>query len=78
MKSTLELIQIAGTGVNLVIDAKSKSTLDIIQIVGSIGLKESHITIKNANSKSTLDLFQIASIYSRNITFDFMETIKNE
>jgi hypothetical protein len=76
MKSTLDLIQLAGTGVNIVIDASTKSTLDIIQIVGSIGLKGSHITITNADCKSTLDLIQIASVYPTNITYDFTGVIK--
>jgi hypothetical protein len=66
-------MQLAGTGVNLVIDANTKSTADIIQIVGSIGLKGSHITIKNASSKSTLDLIQIASVYPNNVTYDFTD-----
>lgn len=73
MKSTLDLMQLAGTGVNIVIDAKTKSTADIIQIVGTIGLNGSHITIINANSKSTLDLIQIASVYPKNITYDLTD-----
>jgi len=66
-------MQLVGTSVNLVIDAKTKSTANIIQIVSSIGLKESHITIKNANSKSTLDLIQIARVYPDKITYDFTD-----
>jgi transposase len=74
MKTTADLIMIAGTGASLVIDASKKPTVDIIQIVGSIGLKNSHITIKNASSKPTSDLIQIATVYPSNITFDFTET----
>ena len=48
MKPTADLIMLAGTGANLVIDAKTTTTTDIIMIVGSIGLKNSHITIRNA------------------------------
>ncbi|MCK9400497.1 MAG: hypothetical protein M0Q51_10960 [Bacteroidales bacterium] len=70
MKPTYEIIQIAGTGVNLIIDAAEKPTHEIIQIIGSIGLKNSHITIKNANSKPTHELIQIAGVYSKNITLD--------
>jgi hypothetical protein len=72
-KPTLDLMQLAGFGVNLIIDANTKPTLDIIQIVGSVGLKESHITIRNAQHKPTLDLMQIAKVYPKNITFDFTE-----
>lgn len=73
METTSDLIMLAGTGANLVIDAKTKSTADIIMIVGSIGLKGSHITIRNAYSKTTADLIQIAMVYPKNITYDLTE-----
>jgi len=73
IKPTLELMQLAGFGVNIIIDGKTKPTLDIIQIVGSVGLKDGHITIRNAQYKPTLDLMQIAKVYPKNITFDFTE-----
>ena len=72
-KPTLDLMQLAGFGVDLIIDAKATPTLDIIQIVGSIGLKQSKITIRNAQYKSTLDLMQIAKVYPQFITLDFTE-----
>ena len=72
-KPTLDLMQLAGFGVNLIIDAKTRPTLDIIQIVGSVGLKQGHITIRNAQYKPTLDLMQIAKVYPQFITFDFTE-----
>lgn len=64
---------LAGTGANLVIDAKKKSTANLIQIVGSIGLKESHVIIRNAHSKTTSDLIKIAMVYPKNITFDLTD-----
>jgi hypothetical protein len=70
MKSTDDLIMLAGTGANLVIDAKTKTTSEIIMIVGSIGLKGSHITIRNANCKTTAELLQITMVYPKNITYD--------
>ena len=70
---TLDLMQLAGFVVNLIVDAKTKPTLNIIQIVGSVGLKEGHITIRNAQYKPTLDLMQIAKVYPKSITFDFTE-----
>jgi hypothetical protein len=73
MKTTADLIMLAGTGANLVIDAKTKTTADIIMIVGSIGLKNSHITIRNAQHKTTADLIQIAMVYPKNITYDLTE-----
>ena len=72
-KPTLDLMQIAGFGVNIIIDGKTKPTLDIIQIVNSVGLKDGHITIRNAQYKPSLDLMQIAKVYPKNITFDFTE-----
>jgi len=72
-KPTLDLMQLAGFGVNLIVDAKTKSTLDLIQIVGSVGLKKGHLTITNAQYKPTLDLMQIAKVYPQYITFDFTE-----
>lgn len=73
MKTTIDLMQLAGLGTNLIIDAKTKPTVDIIQIVGSIGLKNGHITIRNAHFKPTLDLMQIVGVYPKNITLDFTE-----
>lgn len=75
-KTTTDLIMLAGTGANLVIDAKERSTADIIQIIGSIGLKKSHITIKNAQVKTTADLIQITTVYPNNITFDLVESFE--
>ncbi len=73
-KSTLDLMQLAGLGTNLVIDASQKSTTDLIQIAGSIGLKGGHLRIINCSKKSTIDLMQIVSVYPKNITLDFTES----
>ena len=73
MKTTVDLITLAGTGANLVIDVKTKTTVDIIKVVSSIGLKGSHITIRNAHCKTTVDLIKIAMVYPQNITYDFTE-----
>lgn len=70
-KSTLDFIKLAGFGTNLVIDASTKSTLDLIKISGSIGLKGAHLRLVNCNSKSTLDLMKIVGTYPNNITLDF-------
>lgn len=69
--STLDLIKLAGFGVNISIDAQKYSTLDIMKVVSSVGLKNTHLTIKNAQSKSTLDLMKIIGTYAKNITLDF-------
>lgn len=71
VKSTSDIIMVAGTGANLIIDAETKSTSDLIMIVGIIGRKGSHITLINCNKKSTLDLLAICRVYPNNITLDF-------
>lgn len=67
-KSTSDLLLLAGTGANLIIDASTKSTSDLIVIVGAIGRKGSHITLTNCNKKSTSDLLMICRVYPNNIT----------
>jgi len=71
MTSTLDLIKLAGFKTNLSVDANNYSTLDLIKIVGSIGLHNRHLTIKNAQVKSTLDLMKIVSTYGEYVTLDF-------
>ena len=73
VKSTLDLMQLAGFGTNLVVDTSAKSTVDLIQIAGSIGLQGGHLRLTNCNAKSTLDLMQIVKVYPKNITLDFNE-----
>lgn len=70
MKTTSEIIQLASTGVKIVINASDYETHEIISIVGAIGLNDSHILIKNASSKSNSDLLMILSPYSKNITLE--------
>jgi hypothetical protein len=73
MKPTLDLIQLAGTGTNLVIDAGTKPTLDLIQIAGVIKNKGTHLTLTNASKKPTLDLIQISGVCQGHLTLDFTD-----
>jgi len=73
MKSISDIIMLAGTGVNLIIDAEEISTADLISIAGSIRLHESHVIIRNADCKSTSDLIMISTLNSKNITFDLTD-----
>jgi hypothetical protein len=73
MKPTLDLIQLAGLGTNLVIDAGTKPTLDLIQIAGILKNKGAHLTLTNASKKPTLDLIQISGVCSGNLTLDFTD-----
>ncbi len=70
IKTINELITLAGTQSNLIIDIDNLSTNDVIQIVGTIGINGGHITLRKCSSKSTNDLLQISSVYPKNITFD--------
>ena len=60
MKNTIDLIQIAQNGANLIIDCKSKSIIDLIRILTIVGINDAHITIKNAQTLTTLGIIQIA------------------
>jgi hypothetical protein len=73
IKATSDLILIAGTGVNLVVDASTKSTSDLITIIGVIGRKGGHITIKNCGSKSTTELLTMCNVHPTNVTLDFSD-----
>ena len=75
-KPTLDLMQLAGLGTNLTLDASKKPTLDLMQIAGSIKLKDGHLTLTNCHRKPTLDLMQIVGINPKNITLDFTEPEK--
>lgn len=72
-KTTSDLLMFAGTGANLVINVESKTTGDIIMLVGAVGRKNSHITLTNCSKKSTSDLLMICGIYPNNVTLDFTE-----
>lgn len=73
IKTTSDLILIAGTGANLVVDAGSKTTNELIMIVGTVGRKGSHITLINCNKKTTFDLILICRVYPNNLTLDFTD-----
>ncbi len=73
-KSTTDLMQIAELGANLMIDASTKSTEDLIKIVSFVGNKGGHLTLLNCNLKPIEDLKQILGVYSKNITLDFSES----
>lgn len=71
MKTTVDLIQLAGLGINLVIDAGTKTTQDLIQIANVLKGKGANLTLTNASKKTTIDLIHISSACSGNLTLDF-------
>jgi len=70
-KPTTDLIQLAGMGTNLVVDASTKTTADLILLGGSIGSHGGHLRIVNCSKKPTSDLMQIVMVHPKNITLDF-------
>jgi hypothetical protein len=70
MKSTSEIMLLAGTGVNIIIDARTKSISEIIIIVGAVGRKNGRITLKNCDTKSVSELLMICRNYPDCITLD--------
>lgn len=73
-KTTVDLIQLADLGTNLIVDASTRSTVDLIQLVGVVGLNGGHLRLVNCNKKTNADLISILNIYPKNVTLDF--TIK--
>lgn len=72
-KTTSEIIMLAGTGVSIIVDAKTKTTSELIMIIGSIGKKDGHIIIRNCNSKTTSELIMICRNYPNKITLDLTD-----
>jgi hypothetical protein len=69
MITTADLILLSKS--NLIVDASTKTTAELIQLVGAVGINENHITIKNADTKTTAELIQISGgIYPKHVTFD--------
>lgn len=71
-KTTSETIMLAGT-TSIIVDAKTKTTSELIMTIGSVGRKNGHITIKNCNSKTTPELLTIYRNYLDKITLDLTE-----
>lgn len=70
MKTTLDIVSIARTGANVVVDASSKTTMDLMIIVQTVVTAGAHITLKNCDKKTTLDLLTLCRISPKNITID--------
>lgn len=70
MKTTIEILNLASTGTNLVVDASSKTTIDLTNIVKEVALHKGHITLVNCNNKTTIELTRIAQTAPTNVTID--------
>lgn len=72
MKTTLDIVSIAKTGVNIVLDASVKTTMDLSLIIREVAATGAHITLQNCNRKTTLDLRSLAMIAPKQITMSFV------
>jgi hypothetical protein len=70
MKTTLDIVAIASTGVNIVVDASAKTTMDLMVIINAVVKSGGHILLKNCDRKTTFDLLSICKNNPRNITID--------
>ena len=66
----MDIVSLAHTGVNIVVDASSKTTMDLRQIINASVGSGGHIILKNCDRKTTMDLRSICSIKPSNITID--------
>ena len=70
MKTTMDIISLAHTGVDLVVDASAKTTMDLRQIINAVVNSGGHITLKNCDKKTTMDLRLLCVNSPKNITLD--------
>lgn len=71
MKTTLDILSIAATGVSIVVDASTKTTMDLIVIIDAVVKSGGHILLRNCDRKTTFDLLTICKNHPKNITIDF-------
>ena len=67
MKTTLDIVSLASTGVSIIVDASSKTTMDLRKIINAVVNAGGHVTLKNCDKKATIDLKSICSISSTHI-----------
>ena len=70
MKTTLDILSLANTGVNLIVDASTKTTMDLRRIINAVIKSGGHITLCNCDKKTTLDLRSLCSVSPNHITID--------
>ena len=70
MKTTLDIVRLASTGVNLIIDGSSKTSMDLRRIVDTVAAHNGHVTIKNCGNKTTVDLIGICQTHPQNVTIE--------
>ena len=66
----MDIIQLANLGVNLVVDASAKTTMDLMQIINAAFNSGGHVLLKNCDKKTTIDLRQLCINNPKNVTID--------
>lgn len=69
-KTTTNILSIIDEGSNIIVDAKEKTSTNLMEIVKLAVKKNVNITIKNAESKTTTNLIELAKIGGKNLTID--------
>ncbi|MEN8139253.1 MAG: hypothetical protein ABFR62_12545 [Bacteroidota bacterium] len=70
---TVDLIQFAGLGTNLVLDASHIPMIDLVKIAGLINENGGHLRLVNCKNVDTGDLIDIVNVAPEYITLDFTE-----
>ena len=73
MKTSLDLKEIAASGGNLIIDAKSYSSLSIKEIAKAGYQTGATLYVKNASHLTSLSCKEIAKANPGHVSFDFRE-----
>lgn len=69
-KTTTNIISILSEGTNIIIDAREKTTTNLLEIVRVAKENNLQITIRNAESKTTTNLIELAKVGGKNLTLD--------
>lgn len=70
MKTTDEIVQLASLGVGLIVDAKQKTTMDLMKIINAAFNSDGHVTLRNCDSKIMSDLRQLCLNNPKTVTVD--------
>lgn len=70
MKTTSDIVSLASTGVSIVVDASSKTTMDLRLIINATVNAGGHVILRNCDKKTTMDLKSLCSVSPSHITID--------
>jgi hypothetical protein len=71
MKTSAEIIQLANLGINLIVDAATKSDDEIMQIVYIVNARGTHLTLLNAGKQPIDQLRRVSEILKGHLTVEF-------